>query len=125
MFDIKPALPRVKKSFIIGLAAGAVLTLVVVVTVIVFQGPPKPKAVPVAPNLTEGKEKLDLSVYDFALPDEIERFLLPSPQYFREPREKWTREEVDRFWKDPRALGIEVLTRENRRKLDELFQNVP
>jgi hypothetical protein len=65
------------------------------------------------------------SVYDLIVPDEIERYLTPDLKYHREPRESWSREEIDTYWVDPRKLGIDVLTRENRLFIKELFESVP
>ena len=112
-----------KKVFIIGLASGAVLTLVVVLAVIVLYDPPK---VLELERLAEETSHFPaITVFEFALPDEAERFLSPRPWYFREQGIPWTEEDSREFWIDPRDLAVAELTRQNRRKLDYIFERVP
>jgi hypothetical protein len=112
-----------KKIFGLGLGAGAFLTFLIVLAVSILYTPPSPYKLP---SLAENAgPEVPVSVYDFALPDEVERFLAPRPRYFREPGKPWTPEESREFWIDPRGLGIDILTRENRRKLDDIFERAP
>ena len=125
MRDFLKVPPGLKKGFLIGLASGTTLALLVAVTVLVYKPAPKDEARPEIPGLTEGKIPAGLSVYHFAVPDGIENFLAPKPAYFREPLETWTPEDVRQFWIDPREIGIEYLSRKNREKLEEIFRSVP
>ena len=112
-----------KKIFAIGLAVGAGLTFLIVLTVFLFYDPPKRYELP---QLAEETSHFPaITAYDFALPDEAERFLSPRPWYFRDPGRQWTEEDSREFWIDPRDLAVSVLTRQNRHKLDQIFERVP
>jgi hypothetical protein len=112
-----------KKIFGIGLGAGAFLTFLIVLLVFIFREPPKPLELPSLAE--EGPPVSGISIYDFALPDEAERFLSPRPRYFREPHRPWTEKDSEEFFADPRGLAAEVLETQNRRKLDDIFRKIP
>ncbi|MDR3201411.1 MAG: hypothetical protein LBT68_08115 [Spirochaetales bacterium] len=116
--------PLKKKIFAIGLASGALLTFFIVLAVYILYEPPRQYELP---SLTEGSGSpvVGVTVYDFALPDEVGRFLSPRPWYFREPGRAWTGEDSREFWVDPRGLAADVLTRQNRKKIDDMFEKVP
>lgn len=114
-----------KKIFALGLAAGALLTLFIIFLVYIFNSAPGEQSLPSLEPLPGSGGGIDISVYDFVVPDEVERFLSPEPVYFRRPRKMWTQEEIREFWLDPRELGIEVLKKENRARLDRFFDGVP
>jgi hypothetical protein len=112
-----------KKVFAIGLAAGAVLTFLIALAVFILYEPPRPYELPA---LTEETLHVpEISAYEFALPDEAQRFLAPRPAYFRRPGEPWTEEDSREFRVDARELAASVLTRQNRQKLDDIFGTVP
>jgi hypothetical protein len=112
-----------KKIFGIGLAVGAFFTFLIVLAVYILYTPPPRYELPALAENTG--EEAGVSVYDFAFPDEVARFLSPRPWYFREPGTVWTQEDSAEFWIDPQGLAVEFLTRGNRRKLDEIFKRVP
>ena len=112
-----------KKVFAIGLVSGASLTLLIILSVAILYEPPKPFELPKLADETSHYPRI--TAYDFALPDETERFLSPEPTYFREQGIPWTEEDSAEFWVDPRELAIGVLERQNRRKIDALFERVP
>ena len=110
-----------RKFFILGIAAGALLCVVVILAVVVLYEPPRFPDLSFAPE-----EPLPrISIYDFALPNEVDRFLSPQPVYFREPGTLWTEEDSREFWQDPRGLAASVLARQNRLKLEAIFGKVP
>ncbi|MDR2588161.1 MAG: hypothetical protein LBC67_01930 [Spirochaetales bacterium] len=112
-----------KKIFGLGLGAGAVFTILVVLAVIMVYRP-----APVSrelPSLRPETPLLEISAFDFLLPDERERFLAPRPWYFRAVGRGFSPEEVKGFWVDPRGLAVEFLARGNRKKLDDIFNRVP
>jgi hypothetical protein len=112
-----------KKVFAIGLGAGALLAFSIVFSVFVLYEAPGPQELP---SLAEkGPPAAEISVYDFALPDEVERFLAPRPWYFREPKRPWTEKDSEEFFVDPRGLAAGVLEWQNRRKLDDIFRKIP
>ena len=112
-----------KKIFILGIAAGSLFCLVIIIAVVIFYEPPRPPQLPVLAE--DGPYIPRISAYDFALPDETERFLAPQPVYFRETGAPWTREDSRKFWEDPRELAASVLKKQNRNKLDDIFRKVP
>lgn len=112
-----------KKVFILGAAAGAIACLVIVFTVLFFSEPPKPVQLPVLAD--DGPYVQRVSAFDFAMPDELQRFLSPRPVYFREAGTPWTAEDSREFWKDPRELAASVLKRQNRQKLDDILRKAP
>ena len=117
------AIKNRKKVFAIGLASGVLLSLVIVFTVIILYEPPKPFELPRLAE--EDSHSPRITAYEFALPDEVERFLSPRPWFFREHGSPWTEEDSREFWTDPRELALSVLARQNKRKIDEIFERVP
>ena len=112
-----------RNIFIIGSAAGALFCLCIIIAVVVLYEPPRPYDLPVLAE--EGPYIPRISAYDFAVPDEVERFLSPRPVYFREPGSPWTEKDTRGFWEDPRELAASVLKRQNRIKLDDILRKVP
>ncbi|MCL1818045.1 MAG: hypothetical protein FWG35_03880 [Spirochaetaceae bacterium] len=112
-----------KKIFLIGIAAGAFFCFFIVLAVVILYEPPRPYDLPILAD--EGPHIPRISAYDFALPDEVDRFLSPRPEYFREPGAPWTEKDSRGFWVDPRELAASVLKRQNRNKLDDILRKVP
>jgi hypothetical protein len=112
-----------KKIFAVGLASGALLTFLIVLLVFILYEAPKPYELPSLAE--EGPSAVEISVYEFALPDEVERFLAPAPWYFRELGRPWTEKDSEEFFVDPRSLAAGVLEKQNRRKLDDIFRKIP
>ncbi|MDR1931493.1 MAG: hypothetical protein LBQ57_01605 [Spirochaetales bacterium] len=111
-----------KKIFAIGLAAGAGLSFLIALAVYTLYEPPRPYELP---SLAEEPPAGGITAYEFALPDELERFLSPRPRYFREPGSAWMEDDSREFRIDPRELAAGVLIRQNRKKLDDIFERVP
>lgn len=59
------------------------------------------------------------------IPNEAERLQTWGPEPYRPPRERWSTEDVDRFWIDPGQIGSEYLSDTNRQLIEELLQGVP
>ena len=112
-----------RNIFIIGIAAGALFCFCIVLAVVILYEPPRLYDLPVLAE--EGPYIPRISAYDFALPDEVERFMSPQPVYFREPGVPWTEKDSRDFWEDPRDLAASVLGRQNRDKLDDILRKVP
>lgn len=125
MIDLGRFLTRRIRLFLVVVLAVALLGVVMVVVVHIVRAPAKRPVEPLVPLLQPAPEKEASAFYGLEVPDEIERYLAPELRYYRENRARWTKEEIDRFWKDPRELGIEVLKKENRKKLRELLDSVP
>lgn len=56
---------------------------------------------------------------DFSGVDELE------PVYRRPRREAWTAEQLDEFWLEPEAIGLDVLDETVEREMRLLFEEVP
>ena len=103
------------------------MTLVIVLIVVILYEPPKPLELTSAAGSTSDDTSQFpwITAFDFALPDEVDRFLTPKPWYFREAGKSWTEEDSAEFWVNPRELAVSVLEQQNKRKLDEIFRRVP
>jgi hypothetical protein len=44
---------------------------------------------------------------------------------YREPKEKWSSEDIAPYWIDPREIALEYLEKENRNYLEEMFESIP
>jgi len=75
---------------------------------------------PAAPRLLV---PIDLTTIE--MPNEAERLQQWSWKRFRPPRERWSAEDVDRFWIDTAQVGAEYLSETNRRLIRELLSEVP
>lgn len=123
MFNFADRLTRDIKIYLLIVLA---LAFVAVGLVVVFSLGARSKA-----PLQEGPPVLGssvavegYSVLDLAVPDETDRVLSLKPILFREPRLKWSQDEIQTYWVEPREIGIEILTRENRKKMNEIFDTV-
>lgn len=65
------------------------------------------------------------SLTTIEIPDESERLLSWRWKRYRPPRQRWTAQDVERFWLDPGGIGAEYLSQTNRRLIQELLQGVP
>jgi hypothetical protein len=124
MFNLSGFFTREIRIFLLLVAALALLSVVVTIIVGLAASPKEaPRSGP--PILGGPMGESTFSVFDLAVPDETARALALEPALFREPRRMWSSEEVEAYWVDPRDLGIEVLSRENRKKIDAIFEAVP
>lgn len=63
----------------------------------------------------------NLTLSDFILPEQYD-FLNNSLHLQREPKSRWSQEEVDRLWIPIEDTGIEDITQQNRDLLREMLQ---
>jgi hypothetical protein len=71
------------------------------------------------------KEDLALTVEDFIYPE-----LGPSREparyeLFRPPAAKWSAEQIAKYWIEPRAIALEIISTINDRGIEQLFEKVP
>jgi len=125
MIDLGRFITREIRIFLLCTVGVAVLSALGVVVVHFARGGGRQQAEPMIPVLGTGEEPGPRAPYGLEIPDEIERFLTPEIRFYREPRERWSREEVDRFWMDPKEMGIDALAKQNRKKARELLDSVP
>ncbi|TVQ96553.1 MAG: hypothetical protein EA403_15935 [Spirochaetaceae bacterium] len=84
-----------------------------------FPAPPED-----APTVS-GRLVVPVTLDTLHLPDESERLTRRHWLRFRPPRERWTAEDVERFWIDPGMIGAEYLSETNRRLIEEMLKDVP
>ena len=125
MIDLGKYLTREIRIFLIVVFALALVGAAAAVIVHIARAPAKKPAEPRMPALQQTPEKETTAAFGLEVPDEIDRYLAPELRYYRESRERWPQDEVERFWKDPKELGLEALKKENRKKLRELLDSVP
>jgi hypothetical protein len=65
-----------------------------------------------------------LTVQDFILPLNVKG---DSPEpYLQRPRlERWQEEQVDRYWIPLEDIALDLVRRENDRRIEELFEDIP
>jgi hypothetical protein len=65
-----------------------------------------------------------LTVQDFILPGGVERD--GDQPYLLRPRlERWGKEQVDRFWIPLEEIALDLIRRENDRRIEKLFEGIP
>lgn len=116
--------PKEIRLFILGVLGVSVVAVVVTVVVMTTSnGAHRLSNIQKqAVGLTSTLSSLDVS--SFQIP---ERYTEAWKQRWfpsRSREKKWTWDEVQRFWRDPRRSALSSITAENDRKLHELFQGV-
>jgi hypothetical protein len=100
------------------LAGGGLFALSILITLaILLSGGRRPAPAPPA-------EQARLGLQDFLLADSPPP-VQPDIFLFREPQARWTDEQLRRFWVPPEEVILEILVRENDRRIDRLLQEVP
>jgi hypothetical protein len=66
----------------------------------------------------------ELSVQDFVLPRTIQPDST-GPYLLRPRLERWGEEQVDRYWIPLEEITLDLLQRENDRRMKELFEDIP
>ncbi len=84
---------------------------------------PRPVEQPVDRGMAQPLAPINLTTIE--IPNEAERLQTWGLEQYRPPRERWSAEEVDRFWIDPGQIGSEYLSDTNRQLIEELLQGVP
>ena len=77
------------------------------------------------PQVSSGRLVVPVTMDTLDLPDESERLTRRHWIRFRPPRERWTAEDVERFWIDPGVIGAEFLSETNRRLVEEMLKDIP
>lgn len=88
---------------------------------------PRPVSQPVEQPVERGVAQplAPINLTTIEIPNEAERLQTWGIEQYRPPRERWSAEEVDRFWIDPGQIGSEYLSDTNRQLIEELLQGVP
>ena len=65
-----------------------------------------------------------LGVQDFILPGNVKGDS-PEPHLLRPRLERWREEQVSRFWIPLTDIALDLVRRENDRRIEELFEDIP
>ena len=65
-----------------------------------------------------------LSVQDFILPREVKGDS-PEPHLLRPKLERWQEEQVNRYWVPLEDIARDLVRRENDRRIEKLFEDIP
>lgn len=65
-----------------------------------------------------------LSVQDFMLPREVKGDS-PEPYLLRPRLDRWGEEQVKRYWIPLEDIALDLVRRENDRRIEELFEDIP
>jgi hypothetical protein len=64
------------------------------------------------------------SVQDFILPQDVKGDS-PEPHLLRPRLERWGEEQVGRYWIPLEDIALDLLRRENDRRIEQLFEDIP
>lgn len=70
------------------------------------------------------QEPAALRPQDFLF-EEVRPAALPEVYLFRRRQERWSEAQVQRYWVPPEELILEILVRENDRRIDRLLEEIP
>jgi len=107
-------------SIILIVTTGAVLVTILVTS------KKLPQTVQSEENIPDKKiipEEVKLT--DFIIPVEFQEIWKERWYPFRPRMDSWSWEMAKKYWIEPRLIGIDILSKENNRKLKELLENVP
>ena len=65
-----------------------------------------------------------LSVQDFMLPRHLKEDS-PEPYLLRPRLDRWREEQVKRYWIPLQDIALDLVRRENDRRIEELFEGIP
>jgi hypothetical protein len=65
-----------------------------------------------------------LNVQDFILPRNVEGDS-PEPHLLRPRLERWQEEQVNRYWIPLEDIALDLVRRENDRRIEKLFEDIP
>jgi hypothetical protein len=109
---------------IIGLVVAAATVLAILITVVVRLGSGSRKA-PVAENPTTTQTQDSIMVSEFLIPEDYSVDSESDWFFSREPLQRWTRDQIERYWIDPRDIGIELLQETNDTLIEQLMEGIP
>jgi hypothetical protein len=70
------------------------------------------------------RAEFSLSLSDFILPEPPSQAKPPAFHHMRQPLQRWSREQIDKYWVPPRDVAAEVLGRINDKGMKELFDSL-
>jgi hypothetical protein len=71
-----------------------------------------------------GRSEDVLTVQDFILPEGIGNDTA-EPYLLRSPLRRWSEEQVNRYWIPLKEIALDLVRRENDRRIEGLFEGIP
>lgn len=98
--------------------------MAILITVVVrLSGNSRKTPVVENPAITQMQDSIMVSEFlipeDYSVENESEWF------FYREPLQRWTKDQLERYWVDPRDIGIELLQETNDKLIEELMESIP
>ena len=115
-------LPNDIRLFLLGVLGACVVAVIVTIIVVASSNRAPKTAVAPAPDLASTLSSLDLS--NFQIPESYTTAWKQQWYPSRNQEKKWTWQEVQRYWRDPRKSALASIAAENDKKLNELFKGV-
>lgn len=110
------------RLFLLGVLGASLVAVLVTVIVVSTGGRSTPTPTLPRSDIARGLSSLDLS--DFKIPPSYTEAWKQKWYPSRARQNKWTWEEVQRFWRDPRKSALKSIIEENNRKMNDLFKGV-
>ncbi|MEW5816866.1 MAG: hypothetical protein AB1798_15905, partial [Spirochaetota bacterium] len=85
----------------------------------------KPKTEPSEQQVLKTAPGKKIDSTDLKIPAEYSQIWEKKWYPFRGKMEKWSWEEVEKYWIDPIEIGINIVSEENDRLIKEIFGKVP
>ncbi len=117
---------RLPRREVIFVAAAGVLAAVVTLIVLVasFNAQERRASRAQAAATTAGPAPAELSVDDFLLPSLHPAGVVPDYYPFRPRLQRWSRENVEKFWVSPRQIATDAIGTINDRNMEGMFEKV-
>jgi hypothetical protein len=125
MPDIDALLQNKRLLLIIAAAAALLLLILLLILAAVSGGDNDAQG---TQNYTLQKDADPLQPFDMnevQVPDEMQKVLSLCLHYSRIPPAAWSREEIMRFWIDPKELAIEQLEKQLEDHMAEMMKEIP
>lgn len=122
--EIFPARIEARRAALIGAGFFLLAFLVTLIALLVGAGR-KPGGAPVKeqPQASAAAARA-LGIQDFILEFEEER-TQPAIYPFRERMSRWTKEQVRRYWIPLEQVVLDIVSKENDRRIEELLKGIP
>ena len=114
------------KEIVLFISITAALTVIAVIItiIIILSGRPAEKISSETPAVYAEPNE-DPGFIDFKIPDDYKEIQKSRWYMTREDKEKWSWDEVEKYWIDPFSIAAEILETENNKIIDEIFKDIP
>ncbi len=117
------------KAFLLVMFGFLVITLFISASIVLLSLQSRRKAEESVREQSSFVESLDSSLDlfrtgDFIFPEQ-EDLKIDTPFFQREPQDRWSSEDIDRYWIAPEDSGIGEIGEHNRALIEEMLDRVP